>query len=1294
MPRRSLLTQSRITKAAALVAAAALLPVTAIASESASASAPYRGDPDASLALPPSKAEDAPLAIPDDKRAAMLGRNSRSGNDTAFATVGTGAGLQLLTADAAEGYRWDALATLAVPGVEADQWVGNSCLTADGAHAVAVFAPRTFSNDERLFNEGAWAATVDTRTGVVRSLGRGYSLSYANPGCGDGTNAALIRHSNTGTELGSFNAADAAAGAAWTTKLDHHVTSAIATADGTILAAGPDGIERISRDGEVTQAVKTDGAAYELTIAGDRFTFAEHDGRAATIRTGTVRNTGAVQDVREVGTGELTKVGLSRDAAGGTYVTGLEAKAPLPVSMHRIDNAGADAAVSTGGRLAVNAVTAPPLAPGDGATTVSEPPLLIDATAVATGQNVRLRVSGNDGGSRLLAASAGEVGKVSTRGSSSNPSEAERVCAVPRNDPRRQALQPKPRQVEWAVNRIVSGQLTIRRPANWNGAGMGAYSPGSMFPKKALEGGGHIPSQVLLGVLSQESNLWQASRYTSPGEAGNPLIGNFYGTDVSGGVDGTAFWWVDFSKADCGYGVGQITDGMRLAGREHGLSPALPVAQQEAIALDYTANIARAAQMLTDKWNETRRAGTTINDGDSSKIENWFAAVWAYNTGYHPVEDGAEGLGWFNNPINPIYNPARHSFLDGTPADAAHPQDWPYGEKVMGFAANSLGLIEKQTVENGAVEVVGFRTAWWNGEGQSGPANRTAVKPPLPTFCTAEVNQCSPLYAAKCSRDDFKCWWTGNATWKKDCSYTCGNEFERFAPAADYMAEQANGESFPPNCTSAGLPSGSLVVDDVPLQTDSGPINATPVNPACRPIASTGSFRFDFGTPGGSGSHQSKVDTHQLGGGLNGHFYFSHTWEKRIDTRASAVTGTWNLGQPLAQWGRVFVHLPDHAAWAPDAQYAVNLGNGQSVTRSLPQRRYANEWASLGVFNFAGTPTVSLTNITGDKDDIDARDDIAWDAVAFQPLPSKPRDIVVSLGDSFSSGEGAGNYSPVTDNNGDDDRMRNACHRSENAWSRLARLPGSGTPIGARADSNDPTLDYHGISCSGAETKHLFGTEKDSKQYEAPQLQQGYLDGNTTLVTLSVGGNDVGFSPVLTSCVKAFIVNVTCYSERATVYDALEKLKGPLDKTIAAIRNRAPNAKILVMGYPSLFGDGVQCMPINPQDLGWLKQMNADLNATIRDRVGAAGDGKIVFANPTDAFEGRTICGRDPAINNLLPYVDYVFGSRTNGDEPMFSIPTPWGDVKAGVAQASIHPNAKGTALYARVMEQALGGAR
>ena len=70
-------------------------------------------------------------------------------------------------------------------------------------------------------------------------------------------------------------------------------------------------------------------------------------------------------------------------------------------------------------------------------------------------------------------------------GSPSNPVEAERYCSVPRNDVRNQAMQPKPRQVEWAVDQAVRGALTTPRPANWKNLGMPAYTPAGAVPAAA-----------------------------------------------------------------------------------------------------------------------------------------------------------------------------------------------------------------------------------------------------------------------------------------------------------------------------------------------------------------------------------------------------------------------------------------------------------------------------------------------------------------------------------------------------------------------------------------------------------------------------------------------------------------------------------------------------------------------------------------------------------------------------------------------------------------------------------------
>ena len=61
--------------------------------------------------------------------------------------------------------------------------------------------------------------------------------------------------------------------------------------------------------------------------------------------------------------------------------------------------------------------------------------------------------------------------------------------------------------------------------------------------------------------------MWQAPGSVIPGVTGNPLIGNYYGLDIYD--DSSANDWdIDLADADCGYGVTQVTDGMRMAGRD------------------------------------------------------------------------------------------------------------------------------------------------------------------------------------------------------------------------------------------------------------------------------------------------------------------------------------------------------------------------------------------------------------------------------------------------------------------------------------------------------------------------------------------------------------------------------------------------------------------------------------------------------------------------------------------------------------------------------------------------------
>jgi hypothetical protein len=1280
--------------------------------------APASADPKvpdgAAQATPAPSPKEHDAAVPGNQRQSKLGEGWDASPDQAVVGAATGSGYAVMAAESKSGYQWRTVATLRRAGVEADSWIGNLCSTADGAFAVVVYGPRTAVNHEAGLYQGGFAASVNIATGEVHDLGGGFTLAYFNPGCGTDQKVALTSYSSDGrTRISQF---DAATGARETDNtVASQITSAVPTSTG-IVGATEGGLVRIS-DSAATAIAATSGTPRELTVVSGGLAYVDSDGESAT---GRLLDLATGTDTA-IGTGKPEDVSVARDAHGNLYSS---AKAAAKVrSSHSLKVFKPHTYVSSEGRLVVDPPR-PYLSTAEGTQNTL---LEITAHSTTTGQDIALTAPVAEdqpqGGTHQPNPSARQ--SLTASGSGSSPMETERACAVARNDAHNQALQPKPRQVEWAVDQLVTGSLTLQRPANWKNLGMAAYAPSSMFPLPALSGGGAIPAQILLGIAAQESNLWQASRYVTPGVTGNPLVGNYYGNDVTTNNQ-DEFWKVDWSSADCGYGVMQFTDGMRRAGMERPGEVTLPENKQRAIALDYVANIAAGAQLLAQKWNQTRAAGVTINNGDPSYIENWFAAVWAYNTGFHPNDgSGAWGLGWLNNPRNPIYPDYRGSFLDGHPEDAASPQKWPYPEKVLGFAAHALELPESDTSL-----VAAFRTAWWPAsDGQDGTVNRRNVKPPTTLFCVVNLNNCDLTQvvnpgdgdpAGNCVHKDaagnydLKCWWHSPATWKSNCDDTCGQEFIRFDPGWDY---QADAGSFPPNCGRAGLPANALVVDDVPNGT--APILDAGNTRTCSPTATTGSFNFAFPVQP-DGTVPAKMDLHQLGAGFNDHFHFSHVNSTGFLNDRLKITGTWSLGQTLNQWTRVLVHMPDHAGWTNQALYTINNGAGQTEQRSLLQRNFANTWVSLGVFQMNGVPSVSLSNTTYDQA-ASGVIDIAWDAVAFEPLAAKPKDFYVALGDSYSSGEGASNlngsdFYRATDHGGlldpDTSDHKNNCHRSTEAWPRKAEIDASGESVGHRSDRYDASLDFQFLACSGAETRHMLpfetigpnpvdGTGHTGNQPQngmMTQLDSGFLDANTTVVSLSIGGNDIKFGPVFQTCIGAAILNVSCAAtpilgetigvKDATLNRTHNEVPTSISVILAEIHKKAPNAKIVLMGYPKLFESGSACVGINDSERGWLNQVADDLATAMSSGVTAYKAANptapaSTFANPASAFSGRNLCAANTMVNALVTQL-------TPGDQIGISIPAHGANPAVGLSMQSFHPNKAGTTAYSVVFNQAL----
>ncbi|MQY39152.1 hypothetical protein SRB17_71740 [Streptomyces sp. RB17] len=987
----------------------------------------------------PSHAGPAPtgrVTQPDKK----LGKGWRTSRDRAVTAAADTDGLHVLVADSATAYAWKTAAVLSEPGMPADSWIGNQCVI-DHDHAAVVYAPRSFTNKPDLMQGGAFAAIVNLGSGRVTKLSFTASLAYFDPSCNPGTRTAAFtafRDMNdpaaTRTRVVTVNSAGRTLGSAAT---KGEVTSAVPVADGTVAALGRR-LVHIDRSGKARNLLTAGGLPFDIQPAtGGGIAFVERDGgQKARARVWKGHGTPAT-----VATGKLGAFDLERGGGAQVFLTGKVSGTPHTrgTGVTRVD-APADTDISSQGRLAVDPVLTPgmragvarirnagkgfaktdPSAPSGTAQapgTLKDAPVTVTSTATLTGVQISQKVTGaraSAGQDRLSPAltrgstqASGSGGHAqSTRAAadvtsivSHDPTDPDRWCSVSRNDVGAQALQPTPNQVEWAVDMAVRGDLHagyLNQGGYRNQTGLGTIDPQSLFPPPTLIGGGRIPANVMLGIMAQESNLWQAESGAIPGQMGNPLaaVDGYYGHQIDPG-DPDSYWNINWDKSDCGYGVGQVTDGMRLAGHEKPGETSLSPSLQKAVALDYATNIAASLKILADKWNEVHTDGQkiTVNNDDPSRVENWFAAVWNYNLGFNPPSDASQhngywGLGWYNNPANPIYkNSWGHPFMDtdvdGTEAnhDAAHPQDWPYEEKVMGWAAWSIDTGYSYATSGrqdwpgeSGFSSAGFRPAWWTSTAQ-----RSQVSPPLSTFCNSD-NNCDPTSPPNCGTEECyaQYWWNKpNATWKTNCDNDCGHELIKYQTLIQEPGRGYRLKNGTPVCS--GAPAGSQVVASVP--------NGTETWSDCGQITSSGTFQFTFYADTLGTHYEAKADLHQIGGGYGGHFWYAHARDAGHlggDGGLMTIDGAWKLNQPLPEkQAMVYVHIPDTGAQTKEADYEVVTAFGTKKVTIDQSANEANKWVPLGAFRFNGvTPEVRLSNTTSNGT---ADDDIAWGAVAFVP---------------------------------------------------------------------------------------------------------------------------------------------------------------------------------------------------------------------------------------------------------------------------------------------------------------------
>jgi lysophospholipase L1-like esterase len=217
---------------------------------------------------------------------------------------------------------------------------------------------------------------------------------------------------------------------------------------------------------------------------------------------------------------------------------------------------------------------------------------------------------------------------------------------------------------------------------------------------------------------------------------------------------------------------------------------------------------------------------------------------------------------------------------------------------------------------------------------------------------------------------------------------------------------------------------------------------------------------------------------------------------------------------------------------------------------------------------------------------------VAAPAAASTTLPSPPD--YVALGDSYSSGLGAPPFN-----------LDAACRRSSQSYPALWAAEHHPASFGFAA-------------CSGAMTTDVL-------VHQIPALQPG-----TDLVTITVGGNDAGFAPVLQTCTVAASDQTCITAVNIAEIFVLFALPALLSRTYAAVRHAAPHAQVIVLGYPRLFELTPTCTDPLAPDLARRTKLNqgADLlNAVIQAVSNRFG---FSFVDVRDRFAGHGVCSTDP----------------------------------------------------------------
>jgi lysophospholipase L1-like esterase len=213
-----------------------------------------------------------------------------------------------------------------------------------------------------------------------------------------------------------------------------------------------------------------------------------------------------------------------------------------------------------------------------------------------------------------------------------------------------------------------------------------------------------------------------------------------------------------------------------------------------------------------------------------------------------------------------------------------------------------------------------------------------------------------------------------------------------------------------------------------------------------------------------------------------------------------------------------------------------------------------------------------------------------------------------ALGDSQASGLGAGSYHSSS---GD-------CKRSNNSYAAIYA-------------KQKQARNFLFTACSGATTGSIAG-------------QAARMNSSTDLVTVQVGGNDVGFAQTLLICRTGSDAQCGAALDQAAV--RIHGLGGSLDNAYRSIRSKATRARVVVVGYPRMFETGACSGEMSAYKRSRINSAIDQLANVTRGRASAAG---FAFVDSNAKFAGHGVCSGSAWFRGLTSPIQESYHPMASG---------------------------------------------